>query len=99
MTPATLLAWHRRLVRRRWRQPNNGGHPPVTDDIRHLVLQLARDNPRWGCRRFHGELGRLGHRVAFATVRRILAHHRVGPAPLGTRNPTGGCTTRAGPPE
>lgn len=32
----------------------------VSEEIRRLVLQLARENPSWGYRRIHGELCRPG---------------------------------------
>jgi putative transposase len=41
VTPATVLAWHRRLARKEWTYPNVPGRPPVPAEVRALVEQLG----------------------------------------------------------
>jgi len=82
--PDTLLGWHRQLVRKRWtyagRRP---GRPPVAEEVRELVLALARENPRWGYQRIVGELASVSVRVSATTVAKIL--RRAGVSPAGAR--------------
>src|SRR5437016_9523600 len=82
VTPATLLRWHRELVRRRWTYPRKprvqrGVDPALVE----LVLRLARENPRWGYLRICGECAKLGVKVSATSVRNILRRHGLGPAP------------------
>jgi putative transposase len=48
------------------------------------VLRLARENPTWGYRRIHGELGRVGYKIGASTVWAIL--HRAGVEPATKRS-------------
>jgi hypothetical protein len=73
VTPETVLRWHRALVRRKWTTRRRGiGRPPTDATLAALVVRLARENPRWGYARIHGELGKLGHTVGRSTIRAIL---------------------------
>ena len=83
VTPATILRWHRELVRRKWtyRRTGRPGRPPIDAELRALILRFARDNPRWGCVRVQGELRKLGLRASATTVRTLLRAARLGPAP------------------
>src|SRR5438034_7793936 len=85
VTPRTLLRWHQKLVRRKWRQPaGRRGRPKLPAEVRELVLRLARENPRWGHRRICGELRKLGFRVSPTSIRRLLARAKLEPAPRRT---------------
>jgi hypothetical protein len=84
VTPATILRWHRDIVRRRWARLSRrgrSGRPPVRRTVRSVVLRLARENESWGYRRIHGELAGLGITVAPSTVWQILKDARIDPAP------------------
>jgi putative transposase len=83
VTPATLLAWHRRLAARKYdtskrRRP---GRPATVRSIARLTVRLAHENPLWGYRRIHGELTKLGAAVAASTVYEILRAAGIDPAP------------------
>ena len=70
VTPATLLAWHRKLAAMKYdtRKRRKPGRPPTVQSTVRLVLRLAKENPLWVYRRIHGELIKLGLAVAPSTV-------------------------------
>jgi hypothetical protein len=72
VAPATALAWHRRLVARRWTYPRPPGRPPIDPAVVALIERMARANPGWGYMKIRGELLLLGHRVAASTISGIL---------------------------
>jgi putative transposase len=88
VTPATLMRWHRQLVRRHWTQRPQPPRPGLPAETVDLVVRLARENPRWGYPRIVGECAKLGVKVSATSVRNILRRHRLGPAPR--RGPTWG---------
>jgi len=81
VTPATLLAWHRRLAASKYDTSNSRkpGRPPTVLGIARLVVRLAKENPLWGYRRIP--------RRADKTRRRRDVVHGVGdPAYCGHRS-------------
>ena len=76
--PDTVIRWHRDWLRRRWArrsQHRSDGRPPIDQQIRALVRELATANPLWGAPRIHGELRTLGVDVSERTVSRLLEAH------------------------
>lgn len=82
--PQTVLAWHRKLVRRRWAafgKRRGVGRPRLEASLRELILRMARENPMWGCVRIRGELLKVGHGVSATAIRNLLRREKLGPAP------------------
>ena len=92
--PATLLRWHRELLRRKWTYPKPSGRPRIPTGTVRLVVRLARENPTWGYRRIHGELSVLGIGLAPSSVWNILRRHGLDPSPR-SNGPTWGSFLKA----
>ena len=69
--------------------PSRTGRPSIDDVVAALVVRMARENPRWGCK----DPGRAAHtrppRGRASTIRRILQRHRIPPAHARQRTPDG----------
>ena len=80
--PDTLTRWRRQLVSRKPSRRRRGpGRPPIDPEVRDLILQMARENPRWGYLRIKGELLNLGITVSATTIANVLRRGGLGPAP------------------
>ena len=74
VTPATLLAWHRKLIAQKYDGSANRkpGRPMKQADLTALVIRMAQENRDWGYRRLQGALANLGHECARSTISAIL---------------------------
>jgi putative transposase len=90
VTPETLLAWHRKLIAKKYDgSANRGpGRPRTAGEIVELVTRMAKENRSWGYRRIQGALSNLGHLLAFKTIANILKEHGIEPAPERSRKTT-----------
>ena len=92
VTPDTILAWHRRLVALKWTfHRRKLGRPPIADEVRALIVELARNDSNWGYTSIRDRLKNLGHRVSRSTVASVLKEHGIDPAP--TRSQRMSCAT------
>lgn len=90
VTPETLLAWHRKLIARKYdgSARRGPGRPRTEAGIESLVVQMAVENRDWGYRRIVGALSNLGYNLARGTVANILKQHGIEPAPERGRKTT-----------
>ena len=82
--PETILAWHRRLIARKFdgsKYRASQGRPKIKGELEALIIRLAKENRSWGYDRIVGALANLGHRVSDQTVGNILKRHGIAPAP------------------
>ncbi len=64
--PETILAWHRRLVAKKFDGSKNRtypGRPKIDSEVEDLILRCAKENRSWGYDRIVGALANLESRV------------------------------------
>jgi len=72
--PETLVRWHRAGFRCywRWKSRSLGGRPQIGTELRALIRRMSVENPLWGAPRIHGELLKLGFKVAQSSVAKYM---------------------------
>ena len=84
VTPDTILAWHRKLVAKKFdgsQQRKALGRPAIDQALEALVVRMAQENRSWGYDRIVGALAHLGYTLSDQTVGNILKRHGIPPAP------------------
>ena len=82
--PETVIRWHRRGFKLFWKfksRRKGPGRPPVSPEIRDLILKMANANPLWGAPRIHGELLKLGIEISERTVSNLMPSRLTTPPP------------------
>jgi len=82
--PDTILAWHRRLVAKKFdgsQQRKALGRPAIDQEVEALVVRMAQENRSWGYDRIAGALQHMGYTISDQTVGNILKRHGLSPAP------------------
>ena len=82
--PDTILAWHRRLVAKKFdgsKKRKYPGRPAIDQEVEDLVVRFAKENRSWGYDRIAGALAHLGHKLSDQTVGNILKRRGIPPAP------------------
>ena len=82
-TPETILRWHAQLIANKYdsSQSSKMGRSPVSEELKELILNLAKENNSWGYLRIKGALKILSFKVSRSTIRRVLKAHGLEPAP------------------
>jgi putative transposase len=90
-SPATIMKWHFKLVAMKYdgtQHRKKYGRPQITDELRNLIIKLAKANRDWGSIRIQGQLKYLGYKVCPKTISTILKKHGLEPDPDRKRQTT-----------
>jgi transposase InsO family protein len=82
--PDTILAWHRKLIAKKFdgsQHREAPGRPPIDAELEALVVRMARENRTWGYDRIAGALQHVGYTISDQTVGNILKRHGIPSAP------------------
>ena len=90
VTPETLLAWHRKLIARKYDRTARyrPGRPRTDHESESLVIQMATENRDWGYTRIIGALSNLGNNLGRGPVANILKRNGIEPAAERSRTTT-----------
>ena len=99
--PETLLRWHRTGFRCywRWKSRPRGGRPQIDTERCLLIRRMSVENPLWGAPPIHGELLKLGFKVAQLSVAKYMAKRRGPPSHARHGHPREACRTSLAPAE
>jgi putative transposase len=82
--PATILAWHRRMIAKKFDgsiKRSYPGRPRTETALEALIVRLAKENQSWGYDRIVGALANIGYTISSQTVGNILKNNGLAPAP------------------
>ena len=91
VTPQSLLAWHRKLIARKYdgsAKRSSVGRPRTAEELRKLVIRMAEENRGWGYTRIQGVLANLGHEIGRGTNADTLRQTGMEPVPERGRKTT-----------
>ena len=97
--PSTILTWFRQLAAKKYDSSTHRkkpGRPRKPNDVRELVIKLARENLGWGYTKLRDALRGLKIEIGRSTVANILAEAGIEPAPERNFSITGGGVGRFG---
>jgi putative transposase len=80
--PETVIRWHKKGFKLFWKFKSRRkglGRPPISPEIRDLILKMANANPIWGAPRIHGELLKLGIKISERTVSNLMPRRKPKP--------------------